>query len=223
MPRRRGDLWRLAARLWDPPPLLAWRARSFRRRIDRRAPGVALGPASAKTLASGARILAVDSVSRPWHPLHVSARRVRLRHAEGTIDRGQTAWLAEQRGAGPAILLVHHYPLPVEPYAWRAPAEGRRARPGRHLGAWTVDVPLAIVPEARDRLWRGIEAAGIQLLLCGHVHRARLEHHRGVAIGLNGQSGAGWAGWTIAFYAVGANGPVTVEHAPGDGGVRVRA
>jgi hypothetical protein len=40
-------------------------------------------------------------------------------------------------------------------------------------------------------------------VLCGHVHRARLEWHDGIAIGLQGQSGAEWAGRSIAWYRVG--------------------
>jgi hypothetical protein len=57
------------------------------------------------------------------------------------------------------------------------------------------------IPAAdRDRLWRAVTAAGITLLLCGHVHRARLEWHQGIAVGLQGQSGAAWAGRSIGWY-----------------------
>jgi len=34
------------------------------------------------------------------------------------------------------------------------------------------------------------------------VHRARLEQFGGVAVALNGQSGADWAGRTIALYRI---------------------
>ena len=47
---------------------------------------------------------------------------------------------------------------------------------------------------------RAAAAAHVQLLLCGHVHRAKLRWHGEIAIGLNGQSGAEWAGRTIAYY-----------------------
>ena len=218
MPRRRADLWRRALRFWDPPPLLAWRARRFRRLIERRAPGVALRPASAKTLPPGLRILTVDSVARSWRPLRIAGRRLQLRHAEGTIPPAQTDWLARQWSAGPAILLLHHYPLPIDPYAWGPPPGTFRGRFTGRLTAWRVDVPIAIVPEARDRLWRALEASGLRLLLCGHVHRARLERHAGIAVGLNGQSGAGGAGRTVAFYSVGAGGAVTVAYAREDAG-----
>ena len=54
----------------------------------------------------------------------------------------------------------------------------------------------------RELFWNAAAECGAKLLLCGHVHRARLEHHRGIAVGLNGQSGADWAGRTITWYDV---------------------
>jgi hypothetical protein len=57
------------------------------------------------------------------------------------------------------------------------------------------------IPAAdRALFWNAVRRAGAGLVLCGHVHRARLDRHEGVAIGLNGQSGADWAGRTIAYY-----------------------
>jgi hypothetical protein len=64
---------------------------------------------------------------------------------------------------------------------------------------------MAIPAAGRERLWQAAHAANVRLLLCGHVHRARLDTHEGIAVGLNGQSGAEWAGRTIAFYEVGAD------------------
>ena len=50
--------------------------------------------------------------------------------------------------------------------------------------------------------WSAVDECGAFAVFCGHVHRARLEHRNDVAIGLNGQSGAEWAGRTIAFYRI---------------------
>jgi hypothetical protein len=65
----------------------------------------------------------------------------------------------------------------------------------------------------RDRLWDAVMAAGARLVLCGHVHRARLERHGATFVGLNGQSGAAWAGRTIAYYTVDETG-VRAEFEP---------
>ena len=59
---------------------------------------------------------------------------------------------------------------------------------------------MIIPAEAREQFWAAAAAAGTRLVLCGHVHRARLEWKDGIAVGLNGQSGAEWAGRTIASY-----------------------
>jgi predicted phosphodiesterase len=64
--------------------------------------------------------------------------------------------------------------------------------------------------EDRARFWTAAERASARLVLCGHVHRARLEWKDGIAVGVNGQSGAAWAGRTIAFYSVDAK-RVTME------------
>jgi hypothetical protein len=59
---------------------------------------------------------------------------------------------------------------------------------------------MEIPQDDRRRLWAAVSAAGARLVLCGHVHRTRLAWHDGIAVGLNGQSGADWAGRTIAYY-----------------------
>ena len=61
-----------------------------------------------------------------------------------------------------------------------------------------MDIP----DEDRRKFWSAAAAAGARLVLCGHVHRARMEQHGGIFVGLNGQSGASWAGRTLAWYDV---------------------
>ena len=63
-----------------------------------------------------------------------------------------------------------------------------------------VRVPMEIPESHRRELWNAATASGTRLVLCGHVHRTRLAWHDGIAVGLNGQSGADWAGRTIAYY-----------------------
>jgi hypothetical protein len=63
-----------------------------------------------------------------------------------------------------------------------------------------VRVPMEIPEPHRTRFWEAVKESGTRLVLCGHVHRARLEWKNGIAVGLNGQSGADWAGRTIAYY-----------------------
>jgi hypothetical protein len=59
---------------------------------------------------------------------------------------------------------------------------------------------MHIPAEEQRAFWEAAESAGARLVLCGHVHRARLEWRGGIAVGLNGQSGAEWAGRPVAFY-----------------------
>lgn len=211
-PRERADIWRLVARFWDPPPVLAARRRAFYRRISERADGVAAPPPFLKATAAGLRLATLDTVPAPWRPLSVGRRRLTLHHAEGAISRRQTDWLVQQRGPGALVVLIHHYPLPVDPFHF-----DMRRRFDMHRGRWApfarwdVEVPMEIDAADRHRFWRAVEASGASLVLCGHVHRARLERHGSAAVGLNGQSGAGWAGRTIAYYRI-DEGPVTVEH-----------
>ena len=202
-PRQRSDLWRLAARFWDPPALVAWRRRRFYAAIAARADGVAAAPPWLKTLSSGLRIAIVDSVPAPRVPFTIERRRITLSHAKGHIAADQTAWLADQRAASTLIVLLHHYPLPGSSFGWNvARGLGLRNPASSALARWHVHVPMDLDEDSRARFWDAAETAGATAVLCGHVHRARVERHRGIAIGLNGQSGADWAGRTIAFYSV---------------------
>jgi UDP-2,3-diacylglucosamine pyrophosphatase LpxH len=198
-PRRRLDLWRLAMRFWDPPPLIAARRRRFYRTIEAAAPGVAACAPFVKD-AAGLRLAVLDSVPVPWRPIAIAGRRVVVRHAIGCIRTRQAAWLASLDGAAPLVALVHHYPLPVSAFSW-SPSQ----TPGLRALRWleSVDVPMEIPARDRASFWRAAAAARTQLVLCGHVHRARLDRHQGIPVGLNGQSGAAWAGHTIAWYDVG--------------------
>jgi UDP-2,3-diacylglucosamine pyrophosphatase LpxH len=198
-PRTRADLWRLALRFWDPPPLVAYRRRAFYRTIERRAPGLA-GAAPFIKNNGGYRIAVLDTVPVPWLPLtyHPSRSAVRLRHAIGCVSRHQAAWLSRQQDATPLIVLVHHYPSAPAEFTWKS----RRLH---------VEVPMEIPAADRDAFWSAAQTAGAALVVCGHLHRARLEHVNGIALGLNGQSGADWAGRTIAYYRLDA-GTVTATY-----------
>lgn len=189
-PRGRGDLARLVLRAWDFPPVIARRRRRFSAAIESRAPGMAPPAPFAKDL--GEMSLAVlDSVSVPWTPIRWRDGRVQTRHAIGRITNSDAQWLSTALPQGkPALLVLHHYPLDVAPYRWK---DG------------PVEVPMDIPPADRARLWTAARAAGVRLILCGHVHRARLDWHDGIAVGLQGQSGAAWAGRPISWYQVGAN------------------
>jgi hypothetical protein len=205
-PRRRLDLWRLATRFWDPPPLVAARRRRFYRAIDTAAAGVGASAPFAKEI-GGLRIAVLDSVPVPWRPLRIERRRVIVRHAIGCIRRKQAEWLASLEGASPLVALVHHYPLAVSAFSW-SPSQ----TPGLGALRWleAVEVPMEIPAADRTTFWRAAAAARARLVLCGHVHRARLDRHDGIAVGLNGQSGAAWAGRTIAWYEVN-DGDVTMR------------
>lgn len=202
-PRGGADLARLVLRAWDFPPVIARRRRRFYAAIESRAPGVAPPAPFAKDL--GEMSLAVlDSVSVPWTPVRWRGGLVQTRHAIGRIRESDARWLSSalapgastKPGAGkPVLLVLHHYPLDVAPYRWK---EG------------PVEVPMEIPGADRARLWTAARAAGVRLVLCGHLHRARLEWHDGIAVGLQGQSGAAWAGRTISWYRVGVN-DVAVE------------
>ena len=198
-PRGRRDLWRLAVRFWDPPPLLSSRRSRFYAAIGHRSPGLGSPPPFLKQLA-GVRIAALDTVTAPWTPIRPGRRTVSLLHGLGRVRAADSRWLAGQTGPDPLVLLVHHYPLPVAPFAY-----GSRIRV-------RMDVPEA----DRARFWDAAQQAGVRLVVCGHVHRARLEYHRGIAVGLNGQSGADWAGRTASFYRV-QNDSVAVEMIAGSG------
>jgi hypothetical protein len=201
-PRRNADLVRLALRFWDPPPLVRWRQRRFLEAIETHATGVASASAFVKTLPSGMRIAVLDTVPVPWRPLLFDGRAIIVRHAIGRVSHADTTWLSTLKGASPLVVLVHHYPLDGPMFTWT---------PDRHdlppnVDRWIrravreVRVPTAIVSPDRERFWAAAQAADVRLVLCGHLHRARLEWHKDIAVGLNGQSGAEWAGRTIGFY-----------------------
>ena len=201
-PRRRTDLLRLATRFWDPPPLVTWRRHRFYRAIASRCARcaghclVARPAPFVKTLASGMRIAVIDSVAVPNTPFTVHGSVITLHHAIGSIPRSQTDWLATQnRDAEPLIVLMHHLPLGTPGFTWQPhPSWGVRLP--------DVHVPMHVEEGDQQRFWAAARAASTRLVLCGHVHRTRLEWNDGIAVGVNGQSGADWAGRTIAFYEV---------------------
>jgi 3',5'-cyclic AMP phosphodiesterase CpdA len=197
-PRTHGDLWRLAIRFWDPPPLLARRRRVFYDTLARSAAGVAAPAPFAKQLANGTCVTVIDTVPFPWRPLTLQRRLVTVRHAVGCIRAEQLAWLRNLPAGRPMVLLLHHYPMEVQDFGWRVDGAMRRL-------AREIRVPMAIPNDERAALWRAVSKAAPRLLLCGHVHRARLEWNQGIAIGLNGESGAAWAGHTVAFYELAGN------------------
>lgn len=194
-PRGRADLWRLALRFWDPPPLVRVRRGRFYAALHAWSPGVGLAAPFVKGIGRLARIAVVDSVPLPWKPLTVEGRDVTVRHAIGCTRAPQVRWLAEQRGDAPLVVLLHHYPLDVQPFSWTPDGWLRRI-------VRRVHVPMAIPAAERDPFWHAAADAGARLVLCGHVHRARLEWNGPIAVGLNGQSGADWAGRSIAFYEI---------------------
>jgi hypothetical protein len=194
-PRARADLWRLALRFWDPPPVVRARRRRFYEALHTWSPGVGLAAPFLKEVGGVTRFAVVDSVPVPWKPIGVDGQEVTVQHAIGCTRAEQVRWLAGQRGDTPLIVLLHHYPLAVQPFSWRP--DGWLRRFVRH-----VHVPMAIPAADRDSFWRAAADAGSRLVLCGHVHRVRLDWNGGIAVGLNGQSGADWAGRSIAFYEI---------------------
>jgi 3',5'-cyclic AMP phosphodiesterase CpdA len=197
-PRGRADLARLVLRAWDFPPVIARRRRRFYATIESHASGVAPPAPFAKDLGEMS-LAALDSVSVPWTPVGWRGGLVQTRHAIGRIRDSDVEWLSTALPPGkPALLVLHHYPLAVAPYRWKNVP---------------VEVPMEIPAADRAKLWTAARVAGVRLILCGHIHRARLEWHDGIAIGLQGQSGAAWAGRTISWYRVGV-GDVTMEIEP---------
>lgn len=194
-PRSRRDLPRLVLRAWDLPPVIAARRRRFYAEIERRAAGVALWRSHrrhrgdfpfAKDLGP-LSIAALDTIPLPWTPIRVRDGIVQGRLGAGCIRDEQLEWLARELPPNkPALLVLHHYPLPVAPFRWN-----RR-----------FEVVMEIPEGERRKLWKAARAAGVRLVLCGHVHRAGLEWHDGIAVGLQGQSGAAWAGRSIGWYQI---------------------
>jgi 3',5'-cyclic AMP phosphodiesterase CpdA len=194
-PRARADFWRLAVRFWDPPPLVYRRRRRFHDAIRVRSAGIAGDAPFMKTLGCGLRIAALDTVPASWVPFTLEGGAVVLSHAVGSVPAAQVAWLASQPPAPtPLVVLMHHFPVGSPSFDWRP--GGRLARAPR------VVVPMHVAARDREQFWAAAAAAGVRLVLCGHVHRAGLSWQSGIAVGLNGQSGAEWAGRSIAWYDV---------------------
>ena len=192
-PRAKADLWRLALRFWDPPPVIRSRRRAFYDALTRWSPGVGAAAPFEKVISAALRLAVVDSVPVPWRPLRVDGREITVQHAVGCIRAREAVWLSGLATDLPLAVLVHHYPLDVAAFSWRPDGWLRRL-------VRQVNVPMAIPADERQLFWEATAKAGARLVLCGHVHRARFESNDGIAIGLNGQSGADWAGRTIAFY-----------------------
>jgi 3',5'-cyclic AMP phosphodiesterase CpdA len=194
-PRRNADLWRLVLRSWDPPPLTAWRRRRFHATLAARANGIA-GQAPFLKPIDGGRIAVLDTIPLLWSPARLDGRKLIVQNGLGCVRRRESAWLAAQAPAPePLVVLIHHYPLGTPSFEWAPPPRWR-------LPISTVHVAMEIMQPGRDEFWTAAAAAGARLVLCGHVHRARLEWRDGIAVGLNGQSGAAWAGRTIACYEI---------------------
>jgi Calcineurin-like phosphoesterase len=207
-PRRGADLWRLATRFWDPPPLVTWRRRRFYRAIARftpsaiardralQVPPVAHPAPFSKTLRAGLRIAVLDTVALPRTPFSLRGGAITLHHALGCIPGSQTDWLSQQSSnPEPLVVLMHHLPLGTPGFTWKP-------NPSWGIRLPDIHVPMHVDEEDRARFWTAAHRASARLVLCGHVHRARLEWTDGIAVGVNGQSGAPWAGRTIAFYNV---------------------
>ena len=203
-PRERVDLYRMALRFWDPPPLVAHRRRLFHSAINQRCRGVAGDTPFLKTLDNGARLAVIDTVPVPWRPIGYTRGSLTVRHAIGCVRNNEMTWLSRQDGSTPLIVFAHHYPLEVAAFRWT---------PDTGVADWRwhgmlrrvlreVCVPMEIPEHDRRGFWEAARSAAVRLVLCGHVHRARLEWHDGIAVGLNGQGGASWAGRTVAFYEV---------------------
>jgi 3',5'-cyclic AMP phosphodiesterase CpdA len=192
-PRGRRDLWRLGLRFWDPPPLMRRRRERFHDAIAARAPGTSVAAPFMKSLACGLRMAVLDTVPLSWVPFTISDGAVVLRHAIGVIPAAQAAWLAAQpRARSPLVVLMHHYPIGTPSFQWTPGGRLSRLPP--------VVVPMHVPVRDQREFWIAAESADVRLVLCGHVHRARLEWHGRIAVGLHGQSGAEWAGRTIAWY-----------------------
>ena len=202
-PRDQRDLLRLALRFWDPPPLLRGRRRRFYDLLRARGEQIGIVPPFRKELAGGVTLAAIDTVPFPWIPFTFASNGLTLQHARGAVAAKDLEWLAAQKGER-LVLVMHHYPLDAGAYSWRYDS-WRRHGSRRWLSALahlTVTVPMDIEKGSRERLWEAIEQCRAMAVLCGHLHRARLDYRGTVAVALNGQSGADWAGRTIAFYRI---------------------
>jgi UDP-2,3-diacylglucosamine pyrophosphatase LpxH len=202
-PREQRDLLRLALRFWDPPPLLRRRRQHFYRLLRARNAPLGIMPPFRKELAGGITLAAIDSVPFPWVPFTLASSGITLQHARGAIASEDLGWLAGQKSER-LVVVMHHYPLDAGAFSWRYDRWRRKGSPGwlSALAQLTVTVPMDIEAANRERFWGAIEACGALAVLCGHLHRARLDRRGQVAVALNGQSGADWAGRTMAFYRI---------------------
>jgi 3',5'-cyclic AMP phosphodiesterase CpdA len=184
-----GALAAQIGRAFDLPFVLARRQHRFYREIARLHPGHQVPP-FLKILPDGTELAAIDSVSRPIAPIRIDARRVQTTHAGGRVSKATLGWLDALPPPRPGVsrgLVLHHYPLDTPPL--------------QRFGG-LVEVPMAIEPRSRRRLWHAIQRAGFSFILCGHVHRARRERMHGVHVWLQGTSGGAWAGYASSVYEV---------------------
>jgi len=200
-PREQRDLLRLALRFWDPPPLLRRRRQRFYGLLRARSAPLGIMPPFRKELSGGVTLAAIDSVPFPWVPFTIGSGGLTLQHAKGAIAPKDLDWLAAQRSER-LVVVMHHYPLDAGAFSWRYDRWHRKgsSRWLSNLSRLTVTVPMDVEEGNRERLWKAIEESEVLAVLCGHLHRARLDQRGAVAVALNGQSGADWAGRTIAFY-----------------------
>lgn len=178
-PRGRADILRMALRFWDPPPLLARRRARFTRLFE----AVTSPLPFVKSIAGGWRLLAIDSTPLPWFPFTLAGRVVKLRTALGAVRPADVRWLASMP-AEPSVLVMHHYPLPTPALLWN----------GGH-----VIVPMHVTGPV-DELLNAARRAGVRLVASGHVHRSWTQPSEGLTVGLQGQSGADWAGRPMTIY-----------------------
>ena len=127
--------------------------------------------------------------------------------ASERVLHGDDSAAEAQRGDAPLIVLLHHYPLEAPQFRWTSSGLVRRI-------VGDVHVPMWIPERERERFWDAARAAAASLVLCGHVHRTRLDWKDGIGVGLNGQSGAEWAGRTIAYYEITPDGVRTETTTP---------
>ena len=140
----------------------------------------------------------LDTVALPRSPFSVRGGAITVHHALGCIPRSQAEWLARQASdRGPLVVLMHHLPVGAPGFTWKPnPSWGMRLP--------DIHVPMHVDERDQEVFWSAARQASARLVLCGHVHRAGLQWKDGIAVGVNGQSGADWAGRTIALYEVDA-------------------
>ena len=202
-PREQRDLLRLLLRFWDPPPLLRRRRRRFYRLLGARSAALGIRPPFRKELGAGLTLVALDSVPFPWVPFTFNSGGIALQHARGAIAPRALDWLAAQDSER-LVVVMHHYPLDAGAFSWRYDRwhSGGSSRWLSRLARMSVTVPMDVEEGNRERFWAAIKRSRAFAVFCGHLHRARLDHRGDVAVALNGQSGADWAGRTIAFYRI---------------------